>query len=54
MKRFDEFDAVLAFGLLLLSSGAALVYLPLGLIVPGVVLTAVAVAWARPARRKDR
>lgn len=54
MKRFDEFDAVLAVGLLLLSSGAAWVYPPLGLIVPGGILTTLAVAWARPARRKDR
>lgn len=54
MKRFDEFDAVLGLGLLLLSAGAAWVYAPLGLIVPGGILTALAVAWARPVRRKER
>lgn len=54
MKRFDEADVVLVVGLLLLSAGAALVYLPAGLIVPGVVLTGLALLWTRPMRRKER
>lgn len=40
--RFDATDGIAFAGLLLLSLGAAMVYLPLGLIVPGIVLLAVA------------
>lgn len=55
MKRFDEGDAVLAVGVLLLSGGAGWVYPPMGLIVPGVVLTYLALFWGRrPASRKER
>ena len=57
MKRFDEGDVVLGVGVLLLSGGAGWVYPPLGLIVPGVVLTYLALFWARPNRpstRKER
>jgi len=54
MKRFDEADAVLVVGLVLLSAGSGLVYAPLGLIVPGTVLTGLAVFWTRPVRRKER
>lgn len=49
--RFDERDVVLGAGLLLLSVGSGWVFLPLGLIVPGAVLTVLAVVWARPPHR---
>lgn len=55
MKDLDERDAVLGIGVLLLSGGCGWVYPPMGLIVPGVVLTYLALFHGRrAASRKER
>lgn len=48
-SRFDVTDVVAVLGLVLLSAGAGMIYLPLGLVVPGAAL--IAVAWINAGRR---
>lgn len=47
VDRFDERDLVLLVGLLLLGAGCGWIFLPLGLLVPGLVLVLVAL-WPGP------
>ncbi|MCP1832820.1 hypothetical protein [Bradyrhizobium sp. USDA 4545] len=50
-STFDARDAVLAFGLVLLAAGLWFVWPPASLIVPGAVLSAVAIFGERVAMR---